>query len=110
MVLTFGGVVYSFRSATVIALWVVTGVLLVAFVVLLKLHPLVSKENRLYPLHFFKQLTLINMQLQVFLSSGIILVSHHSKFHSKQSPLTVFLGHDVLHPVVLSICQGVFSR
>ncbi|GKU06434.1 major facilitator superfamily transporter [Fusarium langsethiae] len=71
--LTFGGVVYSFNSGTIIALWTVTGVLLVAFIVLLKLHPLVSKENRLYPLHFFKQMTLINMQLQVFLASGIIL-------------------------------------
>lgn len=40
---------------------------------MLKLHPLVTKENRLYPLHFFKQPTLINMQVQVFLSSGIVL-------------------------------------
>jgi MFS family permease len=73
VVLTFGGVVYPFNSGTVIALWTVTGILLVAFIVCLKLHPLVTKENRLYPLHFFKQPTLINMQLQVFLSSGIIL-------------------------------------
>ncbi|KAI1050268.1 hypothetical protein LB506_001924 [Fusarium annulatum] len=71
--LTFGGVVYSFKSGTIIALWTVTGVLLVAFIVLLKIHPLVSEENRLYPLHFFKKWILINMQLQVFLSSGIIL-------------------------------------
>ncbi|TIC90861.1 Efflux pump patC [Colletotrichum higginsianum] len=76
VVLTFGGVVYPFRSGTVIALWTVTGVLLVAFIVMLKMHPLVSKENRLYPVHFFKQPTLINMQLQVFLSSGIILVGY----------------------------------
>ncbi|EFQ32225.1 major facilitator superfamily transporter protein [Colletotrichum graminicola M1.001] len=73
VVLTFGGVIYPFRSATVIALWIVTGVLLIAFVVLLKLNPLVSKENRLLPLHFFKQPILINMQLQVLLSSGIVL-------------------------------------
>ncbi|KAH6528397.1 efflux pump DEP3 [Parastagonospora nodorum] len=64
VVLTLGGVIYPFNSATVIALWTVTGVLLIAFIVMLKLHPLVTKENRLYPLHFFKQLTLINMQLQ----------------------------------------------
>jgi hypothetical protein len=51
------------------------GALLVAFIVMLKVHPLVTKENRLYPLHFLTQPTLINMQLQVFLSSGIILVS-----------------------------------
>ncbi|KAF4990931.1 hypothetical protein FGRMN_8169 [Fusarium graminum] len=71
--LTFGGVVYSFDSGTIIALWTVTGILLIAFIVLLKAHPLVNKENRLYPLHFFKQWTLVNMQIQVFLSSGIIL-------------------------------------
>ncbi|KAI4955792.1 Efflux pump dep3 [Alternaria rosae] len=73
VVLTFGGVIYPFNSGTVIALWTITGVLLVTFIVMLKMHPLVTKENRLYPLHFFKQPTLINMQLQVFLSSGIIL-------------------------------------
>ncbi|KAH8692506.1 major facilitator superfamily transporter [Phaeosphaeriaceae sp. PMI808] len=73
VVLTFGGVIYPFSSGTVIALWIVTGVLLVAFIIMLKLHPLVAKENRLYPLHFFKHPALINMQLQVFLSSGIIL-------------------------------------
>lgn len=76
VVLTFGGVVYAFNSGTVIALWTVTGVLLVAFIVMLKLHPLVTKQNRLYPLHFFEKPTLINMQLQVFLASGIILVGY----------------------------------
>jgi hypothetical protein len=73
VVLTFGGVIYSFKSGTVIALWTATGVLLVAFIVMLELHPLITRENRIYPLHFFKQPTLITMQLQVFLSSGIIL-------------------------------------
>ncbi|KAI4959254.1 Efflux pump dep3 [Alternaria arbusti] len=73
VVLTFGGVIYPFSSGTIIALWTITGVLLVVFIITLKFHPLVTKENRLYPLHFFKQPTLINMQLQVFLSSGIIL-------------------------------------
>ncbi|KAF4438480.1 putative Major Facilitator Superfamily transporter [Fusarium austroafricanum] len=71
--LTFGGVVYSFQSGAIIALWIVSGILLVAFIILLKMHPLVSKENRLYSLHFFKQPILVNTKLQVFLSSGIIL-------------------------------------
>ncbi|KAI2486050.1 putative MFS transporter [Pyrenophora tritici-repentis] len=73
IVLTFGGVIYPFGSGTVIALWTITGILLIAFIVMLKLHPLVTKSNRLYPLHFLKRAILINMQLQVFLSSGIIL-------------------------------------
>ncbi|KZL76644.1 major facilitator superfamily transporter [Colletotrichum incanum] len=71
--LTFGGVIYPFQSGAVIALWTITGLLLIAFIILLKLHPLVSKDNRLYPLRFFRQPTLIIMQLQVFLSSGFIL-------------------------------------
>ncbi|KAH7246518.1 major facilitator superfamily-domain-containing protein [Fusarium tricinctum] len=73
LALTLGGVVYPFNSGTIIALYTVTGILLVAFIILLKIHPFVAKENRLYPLHFFKRWSLVNMQLQVFLSSGIIL-------------------------------------
>jgi hypothetical protein len=71
--LTFGGVTHPFGSGTVLALWTITGVFLIASIVTLKLHPLVAKENRSYPLHFSKQPTLINMQLQVFQSSAIIL-------------------------------------
>ena len=110
VVLTFGGVIYSFQSATVIALWVITGVLLITFIALLKLHPLVSKENRLYPLHFFKNPTLINMQLQVFLSSGIILVRFptvNAMEVKKGRKLTALSGYDVLHPLILPICQGI---
>ncbi|RKL20254.1 hypothetical protein BFJ68_g2963 [Fusarium oxysporum] len=97
--LTFGGVVYSFHSGTIIALWTVTGVLLVAFIVLLKLHPLVSKENRLYPLHFFKKWILINMQLQVFLSSGIILGDGALEAGVRLLPLIMFM-------VVVSMLNG----
>lgn len=74
--LTFGGVIYPFGSSTIHALWSVTGVLLVAFIFWLRLHPFLEKKNRIYPVHFFKSFTLFNMQLQVFLASGIILVSH----------------------------------
>jgi hypothetical protein len=55
---TFGSVIYPFNSGTMIALWTMAGVLPIAFMVMLKLHPLVVKNNRLYPLH--------NMQLQGF--------------------------------------------
>ena len=99
--LTFGGVIYPFSSGIVIALWTITGVLLVVFIITLKFHPLVTKENRLYPMHFFKQPTLINMQLQVFLSSGIILVSY------LRSPLNTIAdlpqGYDLLHTALFPI-------
>lgn len=75
MAISFGGIVYAFRSGTEIALWTVSGVFLVVTVLLSKYHPNVSKDNRLYPAHFFKRPILMNVQLQVFLSSGIILVS-----------------------------------
>jgi len=108
-VLTFGGVIYPFNSGTVIALWTVTGVLLIAFIVTLKLHPLVTKENRLYPLHFFKQPILINMQLQVFLSSGIILVSQLPESNWYRT-LTSLQGYDLLHSPLFPIYQGKLGK
>lgn len=72
--ISFGGVVFSWNSGANIALWTITGAFLLACIAGLKFHPLVSKENRLYPAHFLKQPIVVNMQLQVFLSSGIILV------------------------------------
>ncbi|TPX12829.1 uncharacterized protein E0L32_006709 [Thyridium curvatum] len=71
--ISFGGTVYDWNSATLVALWVVTGVLLVATTLLLTFHPGVSKEHRLYPVHFLRKPLLMNMQLQVFLAGGIVL-------------------------------------
>lgn len=72
--ISLGGVVYEFASALEIALWTVAGVLFLAMIAVTKLHPFVAKEDRLYPAHFFKMPLVVNMQLQIFLSSGIILV------------------------------------
>lgn len=79
LAISFGGVVYPFSSGTMIALWSVTGVLLVVAVAVAKLHPGVSKENRLYPVHFLRRPILVLMQVQVFLSSGIVLVSSRGR-------------------------------
>lgn len=75
MAVSFGGSTYSWTSGTEIALWTVTGILLVVTVLLTIFHPGVTKENRLYPAHFLRQPILVNLQLQVFLVSGIMLVS-----------------------------------
>ena len=72
--ISFGGVVYSWSSSIEIALWTVSGALLIISVILLRFHLGVSMNNALYPTHFLRQPMLMNMQLQVFLSSGIILV------------------------------------
>jgi hypothetical protein len=109
LALTFGGVIYPFNSGVVIALWAVTGVLLIAFIVMLKLHPLVTKENRLYPLHFFKQPILINMQLQVFLSSGIILVGQSLNSIGMIAD-RYMQGYDLLHTPIFPIRQGTLMN
>ncbi|KAJ4182008.1 hypothetical protein NW755_010696 [Fusarium falciforme] len=73
MAISFGGTLYSWHSAAEIAFWTLSGVFLVAFVVLLTFHPGVSKEHQLWPSHFLKMPVVMNMQLQIFLSGGIIL-------------------------------------
>lgn len=73
MAITFGGIVYAWNSRTEIALWTVSGVLLI---VTIRFHPGVSKDNRLYPAHFFKRPVLMNMQIQVF----FVIWNHSGKY------------------------------
>lgn len=75
MAISFGGTLYSWHSAAEIAFWTLSGVFLLVFVVLLKFHPGVSKEHQLWPSHFLRMPVVMNIQLQIFLSGGIILVS-----------------------------------
>lgn len=74
MAITFGGTLYSWSSGSEIALWIVAGVLLLVCTVVAKLHPGVEKEHRLYPAHFLRRPILVNLQVQMFLVSGIVLV------------------------------------
>lgn len=75
MAITFGGTLYSWSSGSEIALWIVAGVLLLVCTVVAKLlHPGVEKEHRLYPVHFLRRPILVNLQVQMFLVSGIVLV------------------------------------
>ncbi|KAK7228106.1 hypothetical protein V2G26_000276 [Clonostachys chloroleuca] len=115
LAISFGGVVYPFSSGTMIALWSVTGVLLVVAVAVAKLHPGVSKENRLYPVHFLRRPILVLMQVQVFLSSGIVLamtyyVPLYFQFVRGDGPLDagVRLLPLVIFLVVFSMINGVF--
>lgn len=70
----FGGIMFAWGSPALITLWALAGVFLIATLLLGRCHPGVAKKNRLYPAHFLKQAVLVNLQLQVFLSSGIMLV------------------------------------
>lgn len=73
MAISFSGSVYSWDSGSAITLWVMTGVLLIATIVLTLKHPFVTKESRLIPAHFFRSFHLVNLGLQMFFVSGIML-------------------------------------
>ncbi|KAG4419109.1 hypothetical protein IFR04_007705 [Cadophora malorum] len=70
MALTFGGSYYIFSSGSEIALWVMTAIFLITFVLVTIYHPGVSKESRLYPGHFAKRLELVILQFQMFVIAG----------------------------------------
>jgi hypothetical protein len=74
MAINFGGTKYAWDSGSEITLWVMSGVFLIAMVLATKYHPLVTAENKLYPAHFLKRFELVNLQVQLFLISGVMLV------------------------------------
>ena len=75
MAINFGGSFYPWNSGREIALWVVCGVLFIAFGFTQKYVPFVARKNRLYPAHFIFKPLLLNLQIQMFLLSGVMLVS-----------------------------------
>ncbi|KAF4219444.1 hypothetical protein CNMCM8980_000420 [Aspergillus fumigatiaffinis] len=73
MAVTSNGETYPWGSGSAITLWVVSGVCLVATISLSYWHPLVSGEDRLIPVHFFRRPVLLNLAVQMFLVSGVML-------------------------------------
>lgn len=73
MAISFGGSTYPWSSGSAIALWVMTGVLLLATIALTIWHPFIDKSTRLIPAHFFRHFQLVNLGMQMFLCSGIML-------------------------------------
>ena len=74
MAMNFGGSVFAWNSSEEIAFWVMTGVFLLLMALVTRFHPFVSNENKLYPSHFLKQFELVNLQIQIFMVSGLMLV------------------------------------
>ncbi|KAI8965612.1 MFS general substrate transporter [Daldinia sp. FL1419] len=72
MALTFGGVVYAFNSGSEIALWTLSGVLLICFILVTIYHPMVPIRDRLYPLHLMKRLELGILQYEMFAAAGAL--------------------------------------
>lgn len=54
MAINFGGTSYAWNSGKIIALFVVSGVLLIVFVIQQSLCTFTTKNNRMFPLHFLK--------------------------------------------------------
>ncbi|KAK9773990.1 putative Major facilitator superfamily domain-containing protein [Seiridium cardinale] len=72
---SFGGTLYAWNSGPEIALWVVTFVLFVAFVLVTIYHPLVPAESRLLPVQFMVTRDLFIIPLQAFLVAGSMMMS-----------------------------------
>ncbi|KAK7995532.1 hypothetical protein PG990_014305 [Apiospora arundinis] len=75
MAIAFSGSEYAWDSGSAIALWVMAGVLLVTMVAVTVKPPFVTKENRLVPAHFFRNRVLLNLGVQMFLISGVMLAA-----------------------------------
>ncbi|KAI0879968.1 MFS general substrate transporter [Annulohypoxylon maeteangense] len=75
MGLTFGGTLYAFDSGSEIALWTVSGVLLIAFVLITVYHPKIPIENRLYPIHLMKNWELNILQFAIFVAAGSMVTT-----------------------------------
>lgn len=104
MAMNFGGSVFAWDSSEEIAFWVMTGVFLILMALVTYFHPFVTNENKLYPSHFLKQFELVNLQIQLFMVSGVMFVSIVSRLMLIY-PLTL-KGCDILSATLLPIYKG----
>ncbi|EON68659.1 hypothetical protein W97_07917 [Coniosporium apollinis CBS 100218] len=75
MAINFGGSYYVWDSPNEIALWILAGVFFIAFVLSQHFHPFIPRAQRLYPMHSTRRPLLVNIQMQLFFLSGILLGS-----------------------------------
>lgn len=75
MAVNFGGISYGWNFISEIILWIFAGVVLAAFAMSEWLVPFIPADDRLYLAHFFCFSSLMNLQFQLFLASGILFVS-----------------------------------
>lgn len=75
MGLTFGGAVYPFDSAPEITFWTLSGVLLVAFILVSVYHPVIDVQRRLYPIHLMKRMELNILQYAIFVAAGSMVTT-----------------------------------
>ncbi|KAI1660857.1 MFS general substrate transporter [Daldinia decipiens] len=75
MGLTFGGTVYAFNSGPEIALWTMSGVLLIVFILVTVYHPTIPLKDRLFPLHLMKSIELNILQYALFAAAGTMVTT-----------------------------------
>jgi MFS family permease len=75
LALTFGGTVYPFNSASEITLWTLSGILLIVFLLVTIYHPMVSLQDRLYPIHLMKRLELDILQFEILVAAGCMVTT-----------------------------------
>ena len=74
MAINFGGVTFAWSSVREIVLWVMAVLLFIIFALIQRFHPFVSPQKKLFPTQFSHRPLLINLQVQIFLASGVLLV------------------------------------
>ncbi len=72
---SFGGTLFPWTGGSEIALWVMTGVLLIAFILLTIYHPFIPAEHKLLPVHFMRTKDLIILPIEAFLVAGCMFMS-----------------------------------
>ncbi|KAJ5986628.1 DNA repair protein RAD50 [Penicillium sp. IBT 35674x] len=75
MAISFGGTEYTWGSGSEIALLVMTGVLLVAFILVTIFHPGVSAEDKLLPVGFMRTADLVTLPIQSAIVAGAMYTS-----------------------------------
>lgn len=112
MAITFGGIVYDFQSGQEIALWTVTGILLLAFIAVTYFHPFVPATSTLYPAHFLKNIKLNILQFNLFVASGSMMMTVYYvplffQFTRGDGPLDA--GVRLLPPIIMIIFFSVMN-
>ncbi|KAL8790236.1 MAG: hypothetical protein Q9195_006459 [Heterodermia aff. obscurata] len=74
MAISFGGSVFAWNSGSEIALWVVTGVLFIAFALTQAYHPFIEDRLKLYPTRFFKRPTILMLQMCAFCAAFCLFI------------------------------------
>lgn len=79
MDMNFDGSVFAWDSGEEIVFWTMTGIFLILKALVTKFHPFVSEENKLYPSYFIEKFEHVNLQIQLFMVSGLMFVCTMSR-------------------------------